>query len=116
MSNKCAEILEERACHLPANISSGAEPISSSLFVPNDVRVVDKSYMSCSFSSKEWKQTTDDVSEQFHLNKEQDRAFRIVANHVCSPNSDQLKMNIAGMAGTGKSQVLKALVQFSSLN
>jgi hypothetical protein len=51
----------------------------------------------------------------FHLNKEQDRAFRIVANHACSPNSDQLKMNIAGMAGTGKSQVLKALVQFFKL-
>ncbi|KAF8811287.1 hypothetical protein BYT27DRAFT_7278067, partial [Phlegmacium glaucopus] len=82
VSNKRAEILEERARHLPANVSSGAKPVSSSSFVPNDVRVVDKSYMSCSFSSKEWKHTTDDVSERFHLNKEQDRAFRIVANHA----------------------------------
>ena len=71
--------------------------------------------MSSSFSSKEWKQTTNDVSEQFHLNKEQDHAFCIVANHTCSPDSDQLKMNIARMAGTGKSQILKALVQFFKL-
>ena len=38
--------------------------------------------------------------------------FRIVANHACSPDSDQLKMNIAGMAGTGKTRVLEALVEF----
>ncbi|KAF8238321.1 hypothetical protein L208DRAFT_1242974, partial [Tricholoma matsutake] len=36
----------------------------------------------------------------------------IIANHACSPDSDQLKMNIAGMVGTGKTEVLKALVDF----
>ena len=36
----------------------------------------------------------------------------IVANHACSPDSDQLKMNIAGMAGTGKTRVLEELVEF----
>ena len=113
VSNKRAEILEERARNLPAN--AGLDTATSTSFVPNDVRVVDKSYMSRSFSSKAWDQTTKDVSKQFHLNEEQDRAFRIVANHACSPDSDQLKMNIAGMAGTGKSQVLKALVQFFKL-
>ena len=79
------------------------------------MRVVNKSYLSHSFSSKEWRQTTEDVSKQFKLNKEQDRAFRIVANHACSTDSEQLKMNIAGMAGTGKSQVQKALVEFFKL-
>jgi PIF1-like helicase len=34
-----------------------------------------------------------------------------VANHACSPDSEQLKMYIAGMGGTGKTQVLKALVE-----
>jgi uncharacterized protein DUF6570/helitron helicase-like protein/PIF1-like helicase len=115
VSNKRAEILEERARNLPANINSDNATVSSSSCVPNDVRVVNKSYMSRSFSSKVWEQATKDVSKQFHLNEEQDRAFRIVANHACSPDSDQLKMNIAGMAGTGKSQVLKALVHFFKL-
>jgi hypothetical protein len=115
VSQKRAEILEERARNLPAKANSGTEPLSSSSFVPNDVRIVNKSYLSRSFSSKEWQQTTNDVSKQFQLNEEQDRAFRIVANHACTTDSDQLKMNIAGMAGTGKSQVLKALVQFFKL-
>ena len=114
VSNKCAEILKERARNLPANVGLGAA-LSSGSFIPNDVHVVNKSYMSCSFSSKAWQQTNQDVSKQFHLNQEQDQAFRIVANHVCSPDSDQLKMNIARMAGTGKSQVLKALVELFKL-
>ena len=115
VSQKRAEILEERARPLPAKPNSEAALDSSSSFVPNDVRVVNKSYLSRFFSSKEWQKTTDDVSKKFQLNKEQDRAFRIVANHACTTDSDQLKMNIAGMAGTGKSQVLKALVQFFKL-
>src|SRR6266516_4951991 len=47
----------------------------------------------------------------FNLNTEQERAFRIVANHVVSPGSEQLKMYLGGMGGTGKSQVIKALIQ-----
>jgi len=63
----------------------------------------------------QWQKSTNDVSKQFHLNKKQDRVFRIVANHACCPDAEQLKMYIAGMVGTGKSQVLKALVQFFHL-
>ena len=113
VSNKRMEILEERARHLPPQASNSAMCPSS--FIPNDVKVVDKSYMSRSFISKEWQTTIVSVSEQFRLNEEQDRAFLIVANHACSPDSDQLKMHIAGMAGTGKTQVLKALVEFFKL-
>ncbi len=51
----------------------------------------------------------------FSLNEEQERAFRLVANHSTSPYNDQLKMYIAGMGGTGKSQVLKALIKFFQL-
>jgi hypothetical protein len=81
-------------------------------FVPDDVKVIRKSYLSRSFESKEWSTTIDDVSTSFSLNEEQNRAFRIVANHACSPDSEQLRMYIAGMAGAGKSQVLKALIEF----
>lgn len=91
---------------------SSAGPAS---FVPNDVHVVDKSYLLKSFASKEWQRAIDDVSLRFHLNKEQNHAFRIVANHSCSPDSSSLRMYIGGMAGTGKSQVLKALLDFFSL-
>ncbi|TFK31822.1 hypothetical protein BDQ12DRAFT_572208, partial [Crucibulum laeve] len=47
---------------------------------------------------------------QFDLNKEQERAFRIVGNHATSPFPEQLKMYLGGMGGTSKSQVIKALI------
>jgi hypothetical protein len=52
------------------------------------------------------------VVKKFKLNTEQERAFRIVANHATINNPTQLKMYLGGMGGTGKSQVLKALVDF----
>ncbi|TFK63277.1 hypothetical protein BDN72DRAFT_776049, partial [Pluteus cervinus] len=51
-------------------------------------------------------------ASQFQLNDEQERAFFIVANHMTNPYAMQLKMYIGGPAGTGKSQVLKALMSF----
>ena len=105
------EILEERARHMPPTVDSTAGT-SSRNFAPNDVRVVDKSYMSRSFVCKVWQKTIESVSTEYSLNTEQDRAFRLVANHACCRDSDQLKMYIAGMAGTGKTRVLKALIEF----
>jgi hypothetical protein len=112
VTRKRAEILEERAHHRPSNNAPGSCSVK---FVPNDVNVVDKSYMTRSFFSKEWQKNIDSVSNDFNLNKEQERAFRVVANHACSPDSEQLKMYIAGMGGTGKTQVLKALVELFRL-
>ena len=52
------------------------------------------------------------VIQQFNLNREQEKAFCIVANHTTIDNPTQLKMYLEGMGGTGKSQVLKALIEF----
>ena len=51
------------------------------------------------------------VVHKFKLNPEQERAFCIVANHATIGNPTQLKMYLGGMGGTGKSQVLKALIE-----
>ncbi|KIJ93227.1 hypothetical protein K443DRAFT_47552, partial [Laccaria amethystina LaAM-08-1] len=51
----------------------------------------------------------DSVVQEFSLNEEQERAFRIistVANHATIKKSEQLKMYLGGMGGTGKSQVI----------
>jgi thymidylate kinase len=48
----------------------------------------------------------------FSLNIDQERAFRIIANHASTEKPGQLIMYIGGMAGTGKSQVIKALTAF----
>jgi hypothetical protein len=50
------------------------------------------------------------VIEEFSLNKEQKRAFHIIANHASDICPQQLKMYLGGMGGTGKTQVIKALI------
>jgi len=52
------------------------------------------------------------VVKKFELTSDQERAFRIIANHAVTPGSEQLIMYVGGMAGTGKSQVIKALMNF----
>ncbi|KAF8223223.1 hypothetical protein L208DRAFT_1318003 [Tricholoma matsutake] len=57
----------------------------------------------------------DSIVNDFHLNTEQEHAFHVVANNLCYSFSEQLKMHIGGMGGTGKSQVLKALMKIFEL-
>jgi hypothetical protein len=49
----------------------------------------------------------EDTIKKFNLNTEQERAFRIVANHAVSPQTEQFKMYLGGMAGTGSLKLLK---------
>ena len=49
----------------------------------------------------------------FTLNEEQERVFRIITNHSTMGHmADLLQMYVGGMAGTGKSQVIKSLIKF----
>jgi hypothetical protein len=77
----------------------------------NSVRLIDQSYLNRNFipESAEACRIIDHTVEEFNLNVEQERAFRIVANHSTSHKCEQLKMYLGGMGGTGKSQVIKAL-------
>ncbi|KAJ3763717.1 hypothetical protein EV360DRAFT_32956, partial [Lentinula raphanica] len=58
------------------------------------------------------KNLTAQVILDFSLNEEQERAFRIIAHHSIGSSLDPLLLYIGGMGGTGKSQVVKALLQF----
>ena len=79
----------------------------------NNIMVVDQSYFMYNFKALNTKRQNliDSTVVKYSLNAEQERAFRIVANHSSSTN-DQLKMYLGGMAGTGKSQVIKAITKF----
>ena len=78
------------------------------------VNIIDKSYLEKKAHSPLSKPMIDAIVEStsFRLNKEQERAFRLIANHAVNPYSEQLKMHIGGMGGTGKTQVLKAVIDF----
>ncbi|KAJ7168099.1 DNA helicase Pif1 like protein, partial [Mycena crocata] len=52
------------------------------------------------------------ICTRFTLNEEQQRAFRIVADHASSGSPAPLKLYIGGMGGSGKSQVFKAITTF----
>lgn len=82
--------------------------------VMNKVKIVDKEYLTEKFECRDdtTRDHIDNTVHNFHLNTEQERAFRIVANHAVTETEDQLLMYLGGMAGTGKSQVIKALMHF----
>ncbi len=65
--------------------------------------------------SKDQKKVTElktTITSSFSLNKEQERAFKIITNHATSNTSQRLQMYLGGMAGTGKTQVLRAVTKF----
>lgn len=106
-------ILQHRYKKSPSNLSENHSDTNED----NDegiVKVVDESYFTKMFKPKlkEDRDMIENISKSFTLNDEQSRAFKIVANHATLKNPTQLKMYLGGMAGTGKSQVIKALIQF----
>ncbi|TFY65658.1 hypothetical protein EVG20_g5440 [Dentipellis fragilis] len=114
LAGKQAEILAEKL-HVPAvnnNYNDNDEPMHQD--PPNDVVPIYKSYLTQDFAAEAVndQKLIDSFVKDFTLNEEQERAFRIIANHSVSRVKDQLQMYIGGMGGTGKSQVIKALTAF----
>jgi hypothetical protein len=82
----------------------------------NEVKIINKDYLQRDFKhiEKSAQDVIDKTVADFNLNSEQERAFRIVANHATTPNAERLSMYLGGMGGTGKSRVIEALVNFFS--
>ncbi|PPR07987.1 hypothetical protein CVT24_002699 [Panaeolus cyanescens] len=100
-----------------AGSSCDVRGIVKSMFqqpVRNDAWIVPSSFLSKSYKAAEGDPSLiiDEVVLKFTLNEEQNRAFRIIANHAATPHSEQLLMHLGGMGGTGKSCVIHALVNF----
>ena len=79
---------------------------------PSSVKLLSAEYFMHDFQVKEAKDREIILKTilDFSLNKEQNMAFHIIANHASSPCQEQLKMHLGGMGGTGKTQVIKALI------
>ena len=105
------EVLAERNKNIPVIKSKVKASIDPN---ENNAKVVDQEYLTKDFKakSKASQQLIEDTIKKFLLNAEQERAFRIVANHAVQPQTEQLKMYLGGMGGTGKSQVIKAMIHF----
>ena len=117
--NQWRQFLEDQRRNL-INKEKATDPVKTSdmghghpHFIENDVRIIDHGKQNdggnpCSTSGD----LVADISRMFSLRPEQDRAFKIIATHALKPQENQLKMYLGGMAGTGKSQVIKALKCF----
>ena len=106
-------ILDEKNAHCCKNQELEFETPSHDVqHAPNIVKVVDKSYLEKKFRKEGASELVDSTVHDFLLNKEQEHAFRIIANHAISENPEQLRMYLGGMGGTGKTQVIKALSCF----
>ncbi len=82
-------------------------------FEENEVVISNEDHLKLNAKmSKKDKQIIKSISTKGTLNEEQDRAFNIVASHAVNPTATQLSMYLGGMAGTGKSQVIKSLITF----
>src|SRR5438046_133573 len=103
---KRQEILAEKSKHMTSTTSSRQADLNA-----DNVTVVDQSYLTAGFKakSKRAQGLINKTVKDFSLNKEQERAFRVIANHSVLPEAEQLKMYMGGMGGTGKSQVIRAL-------
>ncbi|KAF8202889.1 hypothetical protein BJ912DRAFT_842231, partial [Pholiota molesta] len=54
----------------------------------------------------------EDMVQEFTLNTEQARAFRIICEHSLQKDKEPLRMYLGGAGGTGKSRVIQALREF----
>lgn len=65
------------------------------------VKVINQSYLDKGFKAKQVsdQKLIDNTVKRFSLNKEQEHAFRIVANHATNPSGEHLKMYLNGRHG-----------------
>src|SRR5882762_7938415 len=95
VQEKRQQVLAERNKALPTQSGkqAGTDPNQ------NDVQIVDRSYLRKNFNaqSEVAQNLIEDVIKKFELTTEQERAFRIVANHAVTPGVEQLIMYVGGM-------------------
>ena len=105
----------EREFPLPD--SDNCNTTQQTSFTPNSVKIVNKSYLQNSFNlrDKKLQDIVENIQTEMSLNAAQCRAFKIATNHIGANDSEQLRMFISGMAGTGKTAVLRAIKRYFAL-
>src|SRR6202051_2240264 len=113
VQHKRQELIDQRCRNIPGKFDD-VDKTNYDQESSTEVKIVDKAYLTAKFKAKvETEQNIiDSTVTDFLLNTEQERAFRIIVNHASTEKPEQLIMYIGGMAGTGKSQVIKALTAF----
>ena len=111
---KKKEAIDNKRKHMKSTPTEETAEDTKIFTAYDTAEVIDMSYLLKEFQADEQsiQDIIDSTVKEYQLNKEQERAFRIVANHASRRSGEQLKMYLGGMGGTGKSQVIKALKSF----
>lgn len=111
---KKAEVIENRQQNQIVGNASSDNFFHMKPAIKDTVKIVDKSYLQKKYHTFYSNTSIEGISAEYHLNAEQERAFKMIAYHSIYESNEQLLMYIGGMAGTGKTQVIKALSSFFS--
>ncbi|KAL1738833.1 P-loop containing nucleoside triphosphate hydrolase protein, partial [Schizophyllum fasciatum] len=78
------------------------------------VKILPPSYFTAEYANDkpDLKSLQEDIVNRFKLNEDQQRAFTLISNHASREQTEPLRMFLGGMGGTGKSTVIKALMEF----
>jgi hypothetical protein len=112
LTNKKKEMLAEKMKSMgKKKTDENGNEVNWDDFEENQVVIANEDYLKISAKMKtKDKKLIQHISDYNTLNEEQERAFNIIAAHSINQNSAQLSMYLGGMAGTGKSQVIKSLI------
>ena len=93
-------------------LTPNEEDRKSSASSHNDVKILSVDYLLKTYraENKAHQNIVEVIVHKFSLNEEQERAFCIIANHASSLSPEPLKMYLGGMGRTGKSQVIKTII------
>ncbi|KAH9855421.1 hypothetical protein C2E23DRAFT_866600 [Lenzites betulinus] len=108
------KVQEEKRYQTEPSHEHDIHGVDNAVYVVTQRVLLGFTYVDRSVQDKDIATLTETLT-QFNLNKEQQRAFVLIARPVHHRDPQQLRMYLGGMAGTGKSQVLKALTKFMAL-
>jgi hypothetical protein len=93
-------VIQNQGKHLPTDTHG----IPLFTYNYNEVIIADASYINKRFhaEAREKQMNIDNAVKEYNLNAEQEHAFHVIANHATINETNQLKMYLGGMAGTGK--------------
>ncbi|KAJ3484804.1 hypothetical protein NLI96_g5383 [Meripilus lineatus] len=92
----------KRDCHANTGVVQIIEP--------SQLQHTSRNYQQGKYSSMTPTELVDQVARDFLLNQDQRRAYGLTARDILHPTVDRLRLILCGMAGTGKSQVIKSLM------
>lgn len=94
---------------LPVSLTQNRDGVVE-VIEPTSLQVLRSTYQNQKFTSLTPSALMEQVAIDYGLNEDQRRAYGLTCRDILYPTMDRLRLILTGMAGTGKSRVIKALI------